>query len=127
MDPSLTTTQLLKRDRLGRVCSTPEQRADVIAAFERSGLKGPAFAKLAGINYQTFAGWRWAHAKRKLRTIANPTKPTFVEALLPSLPMCPSQPSTIEVFMPDGVSLRIADSSQVALAAQLLNALRTSC
>ena len=44
----------LKIDRRGRVRSTVAQRQAVLAEFERSGLSGPQFARVAGIAYQTF-------------------------------------------------------------------------
>jgi hypothetical protein len=141
MDENLTPTTPLKRDQLGRVSSTAEQRAEVLAAFERSGLKGKAFAALAGINYQTFMGWRWAKAQRSApatpskqpaTTVAVP--PTFIEAVVTGsgLPLeqarcLDEQAHGLEVTLPGGSMLRIASPHQVALAAQLLNALRAPC
>ena len=46
---------VLKTDALGRVKMTAAQRERVLDEFERSGLSGAKFAKLAGIKYQTFA------------------------------------------------------------------------
>ena len=56
----------LKIDRRGRVRSTVAQRQAVLAEFERSGLSGPQFARVAGIAYQTFVSWR----KRQLAALA---------------------------------------------------------
>ena len=50
-------TKILKRDALGRVTLTGEQREALLDEFERSGLKGKPFARLAGVNYPTFASW----------------------------------------------------------------------
>ncbi len=50
-------TAILKRDALGRVTLPRERREALIAEFERSGLKGSEFARVAGINYGTFASW----------------------------------------------------------------------
>jgi hypothetical protein len=49
--------EVLKQDRRGRVRVSRERRESVLDEFERSGLSGAKFARLAGINYQTFAGW----------------------------------------------------------------------
>lgn len=57
---------LSKRDARGRVQHSPAQREDFLDAYERSGLSGPVFARVAGINYQTFAGWRKARAQRMI-------------------------------------------------------------
>ncbi len=48
---------LLKRDVLGRITVTREQREALLDEFERSGLKGLPFARMAGVNYPTFASW----------------------------------------------------------------------
>ncbi len=34
-----------------------EQREAILDEFERSGLKGAAFARMTGLQYQTFASW----------------------------------------------------------------------
>ena len=52
---------ILKRDAGGRVVVAEQQRVDLVRAYERSGLSGPKFAALAGVNYQTFATWRRKH------------------------------------------------------------------
>jgi hypothetical protein len=46
-DPS----EICKRDCLGRVTVSAQQRESILDAFERSGLKGKPFAKLVGVNY----------------------------------------------------------------------------
>jgi transposase len=55
--PTDEATTILKRDVLGRVTFTKEQREALLDEFERSGLKGKPFAKLVGVNYQSFASW----------------------------------------------------------------------
>lgn len=53
----IEATTILKRDVLGRVTVTPAQREMILEEFERCGLKGLPFARLAGVNYGTFASW----------------------------------------------------------------------
>ena len=48
-------TTILKRDALGRVTLPREQREALIAEYERSGQRAAQFARMAGINYGTFA------------------------------------------------------------------------
>jgi len=50
-------TTILKRDVLGRVTIPKAQREALLDEFERSGLKGKPFARLVGVNYQSFACW----------------------------------------------------------------------
>jgi hypothetical protein len=42
--------------RTGR--TTADERAKLLAAFERSGLSAAAFARKHHLNYTTFCGWR---------------------------------------------------------------------
>jgi transposase-like protein len=48
---------IMKTDRRGRLRYTPEQRATLIEAYQSSGLSGPRFAAIHGVNYQTLASW----------------------------------------------------------------------
>jgi hypothetical protein len=55
--PTDEATTILKRDVLGRVTISKERREALLDEFERSGLKGLPFARLVGVNYQSFASW----------------------------------------------------------------------
>ncbi len=136
---------ILKRDALGRVTVSKEQRESMLDAFERSGLKGTQFARLAGVNYQTFACWMQArrHARDEYaphRAVSAKPQATAVplrlmEAVVAASAVVPASgsessalsSSALELLLPGGAKMRIADAAQVALAAQLLNALRTPC
>lgn len=48
---------ILKKDVKGRVRTSVRQREAILDEFERSGLRGPKFSQVAGVCYQTFAGW----------------------------------------------------------------------
>ena len=48
---------ILIRDVRGRVRTSVRQREALPDEFERSGLSGPRFSKVAGVCYQTFAAW----------------------------------------------------------------------
>jgi hypothetical protein len=49
--------QLLRRDVKVRVRISRGRRELLLAEFDRSGVSAAVFARMAGINYQTFAGW----------------------------------------------------------------------
>jgi transposase-like protein len=125
-------TRTLKRDALGRVTVPRERREALVEEFERSGLPATQFARAAGINYQTFAWWvqqrrhaRGDYASKKqarsaaLRLVEAVPGRVTSEATIPTMPL--------ELRLPGGASLLVHDPSHVALAAQLLNALRTPC
>jgi hypothetical protein len=58
----MTSTQndesLLKADIRGRVLVSRKRREALLDEYEKSGLSGERFARLAGICYSTFAAWR---------------------------------------------------------------------
>ena len=85
------------------------RRAQLLAAFDRSGLSAAAFARQHDIGYTTFCGWRHRQTKAK-------ASPTFVEVELPG-PV-----ATVELLIEVGAHtrLRVSSAGQVELAARFL-------
>lgn len=72
----------------------------MVRACERSGLSGPKFAELAGVNYQTFASWRSQHGTQppsRRRATPAATGPAWVEAELR-----PDSGEGLTVLLPGG-------------------------
>lgn len=88
------------------------QRAELLAAFDRSGLSAADFARQYGIHYTTFSGWR----QRRDRTKASPG---FVQVELDS----PAAPSELVIEM-GTARLRLVSQAQLPLAARLLQILQ---
>lgn len=137
---------IMKRDVLGRVLTTAEQREVLLEEFGRSGLSGPQFARVAGINYQTLATWRQARTRQCLQNKANTSQegqegrevkrskmeaPPFHFAQVVVQASAPELRSTgavaLRVQLRDGVHLEIRDAREVALAVQLIRGLAPSC
>lgn len=125
--------KVLKRDAHGRVHSTAEHRQKVLAEFERSGLSGPQFARVAGVPYQTLASWRHRQKKPReagpdqLAVVSQPVAPRFAEAVMPPMETDGAACPPMHVTLVGGASLEITQASQVPLAAQLIQALARSC
>jgi transposase-like protein len=87
-----------------------QRRAQLLAAFDRSGLSAAAFARQQGLRYTTFCGWR--HRQAKARPV-----PGFVQVELPT------RPAPVELLIELGRSarLRINSSAQLELAAALVH------
>ena len=122
--------KVLKRDVVGRVHVSAEQRQAVLTEFERSGLSGPQFARVAGIAYQTFATWRRRQAKGEgasLRQLVRPGATRLIEAVVQPPRAATAQDAPLVVRLAGGASLEIAGAHQVPLAAQLIQALARSC
>lgn len=106
----------MKRKSLARPSRSPRtdaaQRAQLVVAFERSGLSAADFSRQHGIHYTTFCAWR----RRQER---DPTLPGFVQLELATA----SAPA--ELVIEFGTArLRLGSAGQVPLAAALLRCLQ---
>lgn len=124
--------QILKTDALGRVRTPRARREALLEDFEKSGMSGTKFTEFIGIKYQTFASWRQQRRQTRARAsqAAEGSAPAadaplrWVEALLEGSAGCGRQSAAaLQVHLPGGARLEIADRAQAALAAELLRAL----
>lgn len=90
------------------------RRAQLLAAFDRSGLSAADFARRHDLNYTTFCGWRQRRAK------ANGA-PAFVEVELPAA----SAPAGLVIELGPVARMRIESAGQIGLAAGLIQAFNT--
>jgi len=51
------STSIIKSDRIGRTRYSSQYKAEVVAAYEQSGMSGQAFAEQCGVKHPTFAAW----------------------------------------------------------------------
>jgi hypothetical protein len=117
---------ILKTDAQGRVRTPPQRRETLLDEFERSGLSGTKFAQLSGVKYQTFAAWAARRRKQRGQT-APPTQAVdsvrWLEAVVGDARAPASTPAVVNVRLPNGVWLEVADLHQVRLAVALVQAL----
>ena len=111
--------ELLRQDTAGRVRTSPERRVLLLAQFDRSGVSGARFAKMAGIKYQTFANW--LHVRRqqsagRTRKSKRRKTVTWVEAVV-------AAPASLRVELPGGAWLEVRSAAQARSAAMLLREL----
>lgn len=125
MTTNLPETEILKTDALGRVRMSCQRREAILDEFEKSGVAGVPFAKMLGINYQTFASW--IQKRRKARgqygclpgvQEAHPLK--FVEAVVAAEP---SEETTLTIELPGGARVRLNAPEQMELMCSLLTRL----
>lgn len=89
-----------------------KRRAQLLTAFDRSGLSAAAFARQHRLHYTTFCGWRRRRSK---------ASPGFVQVELPT----PEAPVELLVELGAHARLRISSTVQIELAARLLQGLNT--
>jgi len=121
---------LIRTDVLGRMHRTREQRERILDEYERSGLRGPKFAALCGVKYQTLA--TWLQRRKRLRSAYSKRHPQrksarvqWVEALVQ--PAAPSAATGLLLQLPGGVRVQISNSHHIPLAAALVRALEKPC
>jgi hypothetical protein len=112
---------IIRTGRDGRLRFTPEQRRDLLAAFDRGGQSAMAFARGHGVHYQTFIAWL-----RKRRESGHPAAacPAFAEVVLDQ---APGSGPPLRVTLPCGSLIEIASRAGLPLAVELLTALRRPC
>jgi transposase len=120
---------ILKTDALGRVRMPKDRREAILDGFERSGMSGQAFAARIGVKYPTFATWvqkrRRSRGDYKAREGKHKraAEVTLFEAAVDS-ETSTAAAGALEVETAHGLKLRIGSSADVALAAELLQALK---
>lgn len=116
--------ELLRLDTRGRVRTGRERREVLLAEFDRSGVSGARFARMAGINYQTFCGW--LHARRREasgKPASKRLKPVkWLEAAVTPA-AAPALAGPLRVQLPGGAWMDLALPEQLCAAAQLLREL----
>jgi transposase-like protein len=120
----MTTTNhsILKSDRRGRLRYSKDQKSALVEAYQTSGLSGPRFAALHGVNYQTLASWLQKHQQTACTAVSRQTPtPPFLLVTTES----PSVPHTgpMELILPGGVKLAITATAHIPLAAALIREL----
>ena len=115
---------ILKADRRGRLRYTPEQKQALIEAYEASGLSGPRFAAMHGVNYQTLVSWL---KKRRQADPDHPALRSLVPAELDGVSPRSATALPMEILLPCGVKLAIHTPSQIDLAATLIRKLSHPC
>jgi len=133
----MTSTQdesnALRTDTRGRVRTPIERREELLDEFERSGISAMAFAKMAGVNYATFANWRQKRRKRGgrgagLAQNAGQDRPTaeangpmrLFEAFVEAGSSAGGRSAGLTVELPAGARLVVESPVQLRLAAELL-------
>lgn len=123
MTDTTPTTELtiMKTDKLGRIQTTAQDRETWLDAFEQSGMSGAAFARLHGISYTTFAGWRQRRRRERTSETAEP--------LFDEVDIRPVHSDTVglKVSLPGGASVNVDRADQFPLVAALLNYLEHAC
>ena len=100
------------------------RRAQLLAAFDRSGLSAAAFARRQGLHYTTFCGWRQRRAKADAALAFVQLEVTPEPALVD---LSAEASAKAELVIELGQArMRIGSSAQIALAAELLQHLNAA-
>ena len=115
--------EVLKIDERGRVRVPVERREALLDEFEKSGMSGAKFARLAGIKYATFANWTQARRKAKVQETPGSEPLRLIEAVMDG---GGSGPGGLVIELPGGGRVRVESPLQLRLAAELLTMMAQS-
>lgn len=123
---NVTDESIAQADRCGRLRYSTEQKTALIEAYQSSGLSGPRFAQLHGVNYQTLASWL-----RKCRKPPGPiptSKSAFgllslVPAELHDGPSAVARP--LAIVLPGGIRFEVSDPTHAPIAAAMIRELQS--
>jgi DNA-binding transcriptional regulator/RsmH inhibitor MraZ len=115
--------EVLKIDERGRVRVPAERREALLDEFEKSGMSGAKFARLAGIKYATFANWTQARRKAKGHDTPGSEPLRLIEAVMDG---GGSGPGGLVIELPGGGRVRVDSPLQLRLAAELLTMMAQS-
>lgn len=110
--------QVMKTDERGRVLVPVERREALLDEFEKSGMSGAKFARLAGIKYATFANWVQGRRKRRTEGAAEESPIRLLEAVLEDRG---AAGAGLLIELPGGGRVRVESPLQLRLAAELLS------
>jgi hypothetical protein len=113
------TTTIIKSDRSGRPRYTQQYKDEVLAAYEASGMSGPAFAEHCGLKYPTFATWA---AKRRRETGSEAGVEPPQQFVLAEFDTAPAS-SELHIDLPGGSRARLTAANQIELLVTLIKSL----
>lgn len=127
METQTTTAEIVedgkRRDRRGRVSWPKQQREELLAEYERSGMSQAGFARHAGVRYPTFAHWvQEARREPRARVAQAPRAggPCFAEVRLGPEVSAPVRTPELSVSLPGGLIARGADATALAALVRAL-------
>ena len=99
-----------------------QRREAILDEFEKSGAAGVPFAKMMGVNYQTFAGWVSRRRKARQRSPAlaagqSTHEVRFAEAVVVGEAY---EKTVLTIELPGGARIHLSGSGQVDLMCHLL-------
>ncbi len=97
----------------------------MLEAYARSGLSGPKFAALHGVNYQTFAGW--LQRRKRVGAPAGLPAPAGLALVEVDAPAGSCRDGSLRVMLPGGAELHVTARSAVPMAAALIHELSRPC
>ena len=116
--------EILRRDKRGRIWTSPERKAALLEEFGRSGLSGAQFARLSGLKYSTLQNWLQQQRRRTTTVEAGSGEVRLLEAVVENGGAMESAVGAsvggLLIELPGGSRMRVETPMQLRLAAELL-------
>lgn len=118
-DLTPVSNKILKTDCKGRIRFPARMREQLLDEYERTGMSGAEFAAYYDIKYPTFATWRQRRKREREKTTEAEASCTLIEVAVADA----SETQGVEIKLPGGASIRIANPAEAQLAAEILKGL----
>lgn len=112
--------EILKTDCKGRIRFPARMREQLLDEYERSGMSGAEFAAFYNIKYPTFATWRQRRKRARQKSVEAEKTCTLIEVAVAD----GSENRGVQIDLPGGASVRIANPTEAQLVAEILKGLR---
>jgi transposase-like protein len=103
--------------------STQQEREELVAKYQSSGLRQREFAQQHGVKLSTFQ--QWIYRPRLPQRIARTKKPAFQEVSITEVPFLNSWAA--ELQLPRGVTLRLNSQASAEWIGALVQKLGQTC
>jgi transposase-like protein len=121
------TSSIIRTGVDGRLRLSAAARAELLEAYDRSGMTAMAFARLHGVKYPTFSAWL-AKRRRAGQPLANdPASAAPPLAGFAEVVGIDESAAPLRVQLAGGMMLEIHSRAALPMAAELLAMLRTRC
>jgi hypothetical protein len=115
--------EIFKTDSRGHIRVPVERREALLDEFEKSGMSGAKFARLAGIHYGTFATWAQRRRMERASSASQKVPVRLIEATVEegrTQAGAMEKPVGLLIELPGGGRVHVESPMQLRLAAELL-------
>ena len=122
-----STSSIIRAGADGRLRLPAAARAELLEAYDRSGMTAMAFARLHGLKYPTFIAWLATRRRNGQSHVDGPVAAGTALAGFAEVVGIDGSAAPLRVQLAGGMVLEIHSRAALPMAAELLAMLRARC